>query len=227
MNLLAFRQPTHCYRTNFCELGLGVFLSAGKAWRWIIPKELRGRAHIGLLEYLAQIVSIWFDIYDGDISAKNCTLSMGDSANEIRWVKKSNFLEEEETHHDQSAKIRVLRKLAELAIQNKIKLYSQWLPGALNDILITFTNTSFSNLLRLNFRIVPIPKEIGSSLYECHYVYITYELQKNNEKNDPDGMFRSKSKTRYDSVTIWAADIVICLWSYEKTTMDTKMGCLK
>ena len=51
-------------------------------------------------------------------------------------------------------------------------MYSQWLPGALNDILITFTNTSFSNLLRLNFRIVPIPKEIGSSLYECHYVYL-------------------------------------------------------
>ena len=134
MNLLTFRQPTHCYRTDSCELGLGGFSSAGKAWRWIIPKELRGRAHIGLLEYLAQIVSIWLDIYDGDIDVEDCALSMGDSTNAIGWVKKSNFLEEGETHHDQTAKIRCSRKLAELTMQNKIKLYSQWLPGALNII---------------------------------------------------------------------------------------------
>ena len=46
MNLLTFRQPTKCYRTDSCELGLGGFSSAGKGWRWIIPEWLRGRAHI-------------------------------------------------------------------------------------------------------------------------------------------------------------------------------------
>ena len=122
MNLLTFRQPSRCHRTDSCELGLGGFSSVGKAWRWIIPIGLRGRAHIGLLEYLAQIVSIWLDIYDGDISAEDCVLSMGDSTNAIGWVKKSNFLEEGETHHDQTARIRASPKLAELAMDNKIKL---------------------------------------------------------------------------------------------------------
>ena len=57
----------------------------------------------------------------------------------------------------------------------------------------------------------------------CDYVYITYERQKNNSKNDSVGMYRSKSKAKYDSVTVWAA-IVTRLWSYEGTTMDTKVN---
>ena len=178
MNLLTFRQPSKCYRTDSCELGLGGFSSAGKGWRWIIPEWLRGRAHIGLLEYLAQIVSIWLDIYDGDITTEDCVLSMGDSTNAIGWVKKSNFMEEGETHHDQTAKLRSSRKLAELAMDNKIKLYSQWFPGALNiipDLLSRDWHLSDDEILKLlthlfphqlhpNFRIVPIPKEIDSFL---------------------------------------------------------------
>ena len=131
-----------------------------------------------MLEYLAQIVSIWLDIYDGDITTEDCVLSMGDSTNAIGWVKKSNFMEEGETHHDQTAKLRSSRKLAELAMDNKIKLYSQWFPGALNiipDLLSRDWHLSDDEILKLlthlfphqlhpNFRIVPIPKEIDSFL---------------------------------------------------------------
>ena len=60
-------------------------------------------------------------------------------------------------------------------------------------------------------------------LHECDYVYITYEVQKNDERNDSVGMYRSKSKAKYDSVSVWA-DIVTRLWSYEGTTMDTKVN---
>ena len=60
-------------------------------------------------------------------------------------------------------------------------------------------------------------------LESCDYVYITFELQKNDSKNDSVGMYRSKSKARYDSVTVWAA-IVTRIWSYEGTTMDTKVN---
>lgn len=140
--------------------------------------KLRGRAHIGLLEFLAQIVSIWLDIIDGDIGAEDCALSMSDSTNAIGWVKKSNFMEEGETHHDQTAKLRPVRKLADLAIDNKIKLYSQWFPGALNiipnllsrdwylsdDEIIALLTQLVSNQLHPNFRIVPIPKEIDAFL---------------------------------------------------------------
>ena len=178
MNLLTFRQPTHLYRTDSCELGLGGLSSVGKGWRWIIPLWLRGRAHIGLLEFLAEIVSIWLDIHDGDISAEDCALSMGDSTNAIGWVKKSNFLEEGETHHDQTAKLRASRKLAELAMGQKVKLYSQWFPGADNIIpdslsrdwhlsdteLIALLTHLLPNQIHPNFRIVPIPKEIDSFL---------------------------------------------------------------
>ena len=39
-------------------------------------------------------------------------------------------------------------------------------------------------------------------LESCDYVYITYERQKNYSKNDSVGMYRSKSKAKYDSVTV-------------------------
>ena len=68
---------------------------------------------------------MWLDVIDGDIGTKYCVLLMGDSTNAIGWVKKSNFVEEGETHHDQTAKLRSARKLVDLAINNTIKLYSQ------------------------------------------------------------------------------------------------------
>ena len=58
MNLLTYRKPTHIYRSDACEHGLGGYSSTGKAWRLKFPPHLLGRAHINLLEFLASIICI-------------------------------------------------------------------------------------------------------------------------------------------------------------------------
>ena len=58
MNLLTFRKPDIVYICDAAEYGLGGFASHGRAWTYIIPQNLRNRAHINVLEYLAQILAI-------------------------------------------------------------------------------------------------------------------------------------------------------------------------
>lgn len=62
LNLLAYRRPTHVYYSDSCPFGLGGFSTAGHAWRFIIPGELRFRASNNLLEHMAAIITSWVDI---------------------------------------------------------------------------------------------------------------------------------------------------------------------
>jgi hypothetical protein len=41
MNLIAFRKPTHIYRSDSCPFGLGGHSDEGFAWRFEIPEDLR------------------------------------------------------------------------------------------------------------------------------------------------------------------------------------------
>merc|ERR1712183_803693 len=59
INNIIFRVPNKIYINDAAEHGLGGFVTHGRAWTYIIPKKLQGRAHINLLEFLAQVVSIW------------------------------------------------------------------------------------------------------------------------------------------------------------------------
>ena len=59
MNNITFRAPTKIYINDASEHGLGGFATHGRAWAWNIPKKLQGRAHINLLEFLSQLISIW------------------------------------------------------------------------------------------------------------------------------------------------------------------------
>ena len=58
MNLLTYRSPTHLYRSDACEHGLGGYSAKGLAWRWEIPTHLLSIAHINFLEFLAEIICI-------------------------------------------------------------------------------------------------------------------------------------------------------------------------
>ena len=58
MNLLTYREPTHIYLTDACKIGMGGFSSKDRAWGWKITKEYWGPAHIKLLEFCAELVSI-------------------------------------------------------------------------------------------------------------------------------------------------------------------------
>ena len=78
MNLIAYCNLTHVYRSNACEHGLGGYSATGKAWLWIIPTHLLSRSHINLLGFLASIVCIWIDYLYNDIPPDSCLLSMVD-----------------------------------------------------------------------------------------------------------------------------------------------------
>ena len=64
MNLLTFSVPDIVYICDASEYGLGGFASHGRAWSYTIPTKLRNRAHINILEYLAQTIGIWLDIIE-------------------------------------------------------------------------------------------------------------------------------------------------------------------
>ena len=58
MNLLTYCSPIHLHRSDACEYGLGGYSAKGLAWRWEIATHLLSRAHINLLEFLADIFYI-------------------------------------------------------------------------------------------------------------------------------------------------------------------------
>lgn len=69
-------QKTRCsiYICDAAEYGLGGFFSHGRASTYIISPELRNRAHINILEYIAQIRASWTDIIEQRIEKQDCIL---------------------------------------------------------------------------------------------------------------------------------------------------------
>jgi hypothetical protein len=93
MNLVAFRCPTHVYRSDSCPFGLRSYSDEGFAWRFEIPKDLRFQALNNLLEYIALIISPWVDLLAGRLNQGDCALSMTDSTTLAGWLRKTNFQE--------------------------------------------------------------------------------------------------------------------------------------
>ena len=112
MNLLTFRSPNIVHIGDASEHGLESFASHGRAWRFIIPEELRGQAHINLLEFLTQVISVWIDILEKKSSQEDCILCMGDSTSAIGWLRRSNFRAKDENDVEWEVKQNVARKLA-------------------------------------------------------------------------------------------------------------------
>ena len=177
--MLTYRQPTHVYRSDACEHGLGGYSAKGKAWRLEFPGNLLGRVHINLLEFLASMICIWIDIIDGDTPAESCLLALGDNTSATGWLKRTNFQPSDEDDHDTTAKTSTARHLARLLQQSSTMLYSQWFPGQDNDVsdclsrdhtlsntqLITMLTYFAPSQLTHNFRIVELPSEIKSWTY--------------------------------------------------------------
>jgi hypothetical protein len=91
MNLVAFRRPTHVYRSDCCPFGLGGYSDEGFAWRFEITEDLWLRASNNLLEYVALIISPWVDLLAGCLNWGDCALSMTDSTTLAGWLCKTNF----------------------------------------------------------------------------------------------------------------------------------------
>ena len=177
MNLLTFREPTIVHIGDASEHGLGAFASHGRAWRYLIPEHLRGRAHINLLEFLTQLISVWIDILENKTSKEDCILCMGDSTAAMGWLRRSNLRETDEDDKDWEVKQQVARKLANLVLDSGTVLYKQWFAGKLNVVadslsrdlyyLSPNTHKQFLHLvaspqLPANFVIKAVPTEICS-----------------------------------------------------------------
>ena len=177
MNCIVFRKPTHVYLGDASEHGLGGFsVKTGKAWRYLIPVKLRGRAHINLLEFLVQVVSIWIDMLDGAIYSQDCLLAMGDNTTAAGWCKRTNFRENNEADTDWMVKQKVARKLASLVLDKEAVLYTQWFKGISNvvtdslsrDLYFlspssheTFLRKTASIQLPNNFKIHQVPNKVS------------------------------------------------------------------
>ena len=69
MNLMTFRSPDKFYITDASEHGIGGFSSEGRGWSLLIPENLRGRAHINLLEFIGSLIAVWLDIIENRIKS--------------------------------------------------------------------------------------------------------------------------------------------------------------
>ncbi len=178
MNNIAFRRPTHVYRSNSCPAGLGGYSHEGFAWRWYLPKDLEFGAMNNLLEHLAAIIPPWINILAGRLQSDDCVLLMTDSTTAEGWLRKSNFSELGKSKLQASVRIEAARKQATLFMSLGIKNYSQWFCGELNDVsdslyrdndrtnneLIKIYCTSCPSQVPSHFEIVPLPNKITSWL---------------------------------------------------------------
>ena len=176
MNNIVFRKPNRIYIGDASEHGLGgMCVQSSKAWRFLIPIELRGRAHINLLEFLIQVVSIWVDIDAGNVLPQDCLLAMGDNTTAAGWCRRTNFRETNEGDQDWIVKQKVARKLATLILESDSVLYTQWFKGTWNlvtdslsrdvhllspNLHTSFLQKTVSKQLPPNFQIAQLPKKI-------------------------------------------------------------------
>ena len=149
--------------------------------------ELRNRAHINILEYLAQITVIWIDIIEGITSKEDCVLAIGDNTSAMGWLLSiSNFREENENDKSWEVKQILSRHLATLILNSRSILYKQWLKGSHNQVADSLSRDSYflnPNTHRLflqrsvpkqlpqNFNIRPVLKEIS-----CFIISILQQL---------------------------------------------------
>ena len=142
LNTLVFCKPSRIYIVDACKHGFGGWCADGSAWCLVIPKHLRNRAHINLLEFMAHVIPIWMDIMEGRISNQDCVLVKGDSWTTSGWLRRSNFRETDKSTVDWMAKKEVGRKLANLVLEAEAVLYRQWMAGEFNVIADSLSRDS-------------------------------------------------------------------------------------
>jgi len=123
MNMIVFRKPTHIFRSDASEFGLGEYnLTSGKAWRFELPVDCQLKYSLNALEFLACTITIWIDAISDEIEDEACILGQTDSTTAAGWLRKSNFAEVE----DKIMQMTTACHLASLLINTKSCLYSQW-----------------------------------------------------------------------------------------------------
>ena len=170
MNLLCFRQPDVTCWSDASLTGIGGYDSTGRAWRWELPMECRGRLTLNGLEYLASIITIQQHLPHTTITYP-CFLSYLDSTSAIGWLHKSSFDLSSHSIHATLA-----RHLATTMLDANACLYSQHIPGSSNTIADSLSrdfhipSDTLAALIRSHFQVpssftlYPLPDETVSWL---------------------------------------------------------------
>lgn len=155
--------------SDACEYGLGGFDSRGRAWQWMIPEKLRGRASINLLEFIASVTTILFSLQG--LSKNKKVFALTDNSSALGWLFKASFHPAEKENHDS-----VARFFATEIIKNEHSIYGEHIKGSSNNVAdslsreFEFSNRQLTNLLHSafneqmppNFRIHNLPEENAS-----------------------------------------------------------------
>jgi hypothetical protein len=132
LNLISFRAPTHVFRSDVAEHGIGGGCGlSGKAWSLKLPPDCRVGCREGislnLFEFLGGIISVWVEILAGRVQAGSCLLAQGDSTSATGWLRKSNF-----SDNNHPLQLEAARHLAFIILDAGVLLYSQWFAGKKN-----------------------------------------------------------------------------------------------
>jgi len=165
LNNVTYRQPTHIFRSDACEFGMGGYNPAsGRAWRWEIPVDLRYCTSVNSLEFLACLITLWIDIDLQNIGGEDCILSQTDSTTAAGWLRKSNFSD----NSDEFIQLASARHLASLLLKSKSCIYSQWFSGDVNcvaDSLSRDFHLEASHLASLLVRSYPEQAPFGLEIH--------------------------------------------------------------
>ena len=110
------------------------YSSDGFAWIFYILLWLKFLASNNILEYLAKLINPLIDIIAKVLGPGDFILSMTDSSTSEGWLRRSNFKEDGEIPIQATVRLKVSRSNAKRIMENKIKNYSQWFPGWMNDV---------------------------------------------------------------------------------------------
>ena len=85
------------------------------------------------------MITPWIDIIAKRLGPGDCSLPMTDSSTSEGWLRKSNFKEDGESPIQATVRLEVSRNNAKRIMEGKIKNYSQWFPGWMNDVSDAFS----------------------------------------------------------------------------------------
>ena len=125
---------------------------------------------MNFLEFLACITGIVLSLHEGEGTAEDCVLSLGDNTSLLGWLRKSNFTAD----FEQASHFALARHFAILMADASRCHFSQWFAGKENnvadllsrdhkqsDALLTKHNSFvYASQVPPEFHVSPLPEEL-------------------------------------------------------------------
>ena len=171
LNRIVFRKPTLHSFSDASEWGIGGFSPhTGVGWRYEFTEGQHKTFTLNCKEFIGLVVdSVIQSQYDPSPCPFPCYLHWSDSTSTVGWLRKSNFLPDEQPIHDEVARFHA-RHMMKMNACN----YSQHLPGSENvvtdcfsrdfhltdDQLITMLTSLDASLSPSMIKIVQVPDNL-------------------------------------------------------------------